>query len=187
MPVVTRSVASVTPAGSSTTRLNAGRDELPEIVWPRDPFNVSVLVPWTIVPLLTMLPATETLLPFSRNVPTTVRLPAIDEGVVTGRRRERARGHGQVMQDRHRGPERGRPAIADDVVERHARAADRAAGEDDASSCPGRRVPAVYVQPVAVRIVPARVSVPEGLLMTSGGRLPRPWSTRRSGSGRRCR
>ena len=77
MPVVTTSVASVTPAGSSTTRLNAGRDELPEIVWPRDPFNVSVLVPWTIVPLLTMLPATETLLPFSRNVPTTVRLPEI--------------------------------------------------------------------------------------------------------------
>ncbi len=37
---------------------------------------------------------------------------------------------------------------------------------------PGSTVPAVYVQPVAVRIVPARVSVPEGLLMTTAGRLP---------------
>ena len=37
---------------------------------------------------------------------------------------------------------------------------------------PGSSVPAVYVQLWSVRIVPARVSVPEGLLMTSGGRLP---------------
>ena len=37
---------------------------------------------------------------------------------------------------------------------------------------PGSTVPAVYVQPVAVRIVPARVSVPEGLLMTTGGSAP---------------
>ena len=37
---------------------------------------------------------------------------------------------------------------------------------------PGSSVPAVYVQPVVVRIVPASVSVPEGLLMTTLGRLP---------------
>ncbi len=37
---------------------------------------------------------------------------------------------------------------------------------------PGSTVPAVYVQLVAVRRVPARVSVPEGLLMTSGGSAP---------------
>src|SRR5436309_682166 len=37
---------------------------------------------------------------------------------------------------------------------------------------PGSTVPAVYVQLFVVRIVPARLSVPEGLLMTSSGRLP---------------
>ena len=37
---------------------------------------------------------------------------------------------------------------------------------------PGSSVPAVYVQALVVRIVPARVSVPEGLLMTSSGRSP---------------
>ena len=37
---------------------------------------------------------------------------------------------------------------------------------------PGSSVPAVYVQLFVVRIVPARLSVPEGLLMTSSGRLP---------------
>ena len=37
---------------------------------------------------------------------------------------------------------------------------------------PGSSVPAVYVQSLAVRIVPARVSVPEGLLMTTTGRSP---------------
>src|SRR5437867_994512 len=37
---------------------------------------------------------------------------------------------------------------------------------------PASSVPAVYVQLFVVRIVPARVSVPDGLLMTSGGRLP---------------
>ncbi len=37
---------------------------------------------------------------------------------------------------------------------------------------PGSRVPAVYVQLLAVRSVPARLSVPEGLLMTTMGRLP---------------
>ena len=51
------------------------------------------------------------------------------------------------------------------------RAGDRAAGEDDRR---GARVdvPAVYVQLWVVRIVPARVSVPDGLLMTTLGRLP---------------
>ena len=33
-------------------------------------------------------------------------------------------------------------------------------------------MPAVYVQLLVVRIVPARVSVPEGLLMTIAGRPP---------------
>src|SRR5438093_1163081 len=37
---------------------------------------------------------------------------------------------------------------------------------------PGSSVPAVYVQLFVVRIVPTRLSVPDGLLMTSGGRLP---------------
>ena len=37
---------------------------------------------------------------------------------------------------------------------------------------PGSSVPAVYVQLLAVRIVPARVSVPDGLLMTTRGRPP---------------
>ena len=37
---------------------------------------------------------------------------------------------------------------------------------------PGSSVPAVYVQSLPVRIVPARVSVPLGLLMTTSGRLP---------------
>ncbi len=37
---------------------------------------------------------------------------------------------------------------------------------------PGSSVPAVYVQLWVVRIVPARVSVPDGLLMTSSGRSP---------------
>ena len=37
---------------------------------------------------------------------------------------------------------------------------------------PGSTVPAVYVQSWVVRIVPARVSVPEGLLMTTRGRSP---------------
>ena len=37
---------------------------------------------------------------------------------------------------------------------------------------PGSTVPAVYVQLVAVRIVPARVRVPDGLLMTTSGRSP---------------
>ena len=45
---------------------------------------------------------------------------------------------------------------------------------------PGSSVPAVYVQLLAVRIVPARVSVPDGLLMTTRGRLPlRSWSASR--------
>ena len=48
-------------------------------------------------------------------------------------------------------------------------AGDRAAREDDAWRLPGSSVPAVYVQLFAVRIVPARVSVPDGLLMTTGG------------------
>ena len=37
---------------------------------------------------------------------------------------------------------------------------------------PGSSVPAVYVQLWVVRIVPARVSVPDGLLMTTAGRSP---------------
>ena len=37
---------------------------------------------------------------------------------------------------------------------------------------PGSRVPAVYVQLLVVRMVPARVSVPEGLLMTRAGSVP---------------
>src|SRR5207249_586756 len=37
---------------------------------------------------------------------------------------------------------------------------------------PASSVPAVYVQLFVVRIVPTRLSVPDGLLMTSGGRLP---------------
>ena len=37
---------------------------------------------------------------------------------------------------------------------------------------PPLTVPAVYVQLLVVRIVPARVSVPAGLLMTRAGRLP---------------
>src|SRR5207247_2037912 len=37
---------------------------------------------------------------------------------------------------------------------------------------PGSSVPAVYVQLLAVRIVPARVRVPDGLLMTTAGRAP---------------
>ena len=37
---------------------------------------------------------------------------------------------------------------------------------------PGSRVPPTYVQAVVVRMVPARVSVPAGLSMTSSGRLP---------------
>src|SRR4029078_12955213 len=37
---------------------------------------------------------------------------------------------------------------------------------------PGSTVPAVYVQLWVVRIVPARVSVPAGLLMTRAGRSP---------------
>src|SRR5438093_2470479 len=37
---------------------------------------------------------------------------------------------------------------------------------------PGSSVPAVYVQLFVVRIVPARLSVPEGLLMTSSGGWP---------------
>ena len=40
------------------------------------------------------------------------------------------------------------------------------------SEVPGSTVPPVYVQLWVVRIVPARVSVPEGLLMTSRGRPP---------------
>ena len=39
-------------------------------------------------------------------------------------------------------------------------------------AAPGSTVPAVYVQLLAVRIVPARVSVPDGLLMTTSGRPP---------------
>src|SRR5258705_415734 len=37
---------------------------------------------------------------------------------------------------------------------------------------PGSTVPAVYVQLVAVRIVPTRVRVPPGLLMTTSGSAP---------------
>ena len=37
---------------------------------------------------------------------------------------------------------------------------------------PGSSVPAVYVQLRPVRIVPARVSVPDGLSMTTAARLP---------------
>ena len=37
---------------------------------------------------------------------------------------------------------------------------------------PGSMVPPTYVQLLAVLIVPARLRMPAGLLMTSGGRLP---------------
>ena len=45
---------------------------------------------------------------------------------------------------------------------------------------PGSSVPAVYVQLWVVRMVPARVSVPDGLLMTTVGRSP---DGRRRGAG----
>ena len=47
---------------------------------------------------------------------------------------------------------------------------------------PGSSVPAVYVQLWLVRSVPARVSVPDGLLMTTRGRSP---AARRRGPGER--
>ncbi len=40
------------------------------------------------------------------------------------------------------------------------------------SEVPGSTVPALYVQLWLVRIVPTRLSVPEGLSMTRAGRLP---------------
>ena len=40
------------------------------------------------------------------------------------------------------------------------------------AAVPGSSVPPVYVQLLLVRIVPARLSVPAGLLMTRIGRLP---------------
>ena len=68
--------------------------------------------------------------------------------------------------------------VSADVDREGLAAGDRAAGEDDGRA-PGSTVPAVYVQLLVVRIVPARVSVPDGLLMTIGGGCRWPWSTPR--------
>ena len=75
-------------------------------------------------------------------------------------------------QGRARGDGLGAAAGEHDVGQGVAAGDRRGAREDDRRGARVERVPAVYVQPLPVRIVPARVSVPAGLSMTTAGRVP---------------
>ena len=77
VPETVRLPVMATPRASATTRLYKGVVTEPPIVWPANPFIVTVLVPGTIVPLSVRLPPIATELAFARNVPVTRRLPTI--------------------------------------------------------------------------------------------------------------